>query len=281
MVPEDATADGEGAVGVVHGGGGEDAGAQAGDGGEDLEGGAWGVDAVDGAVGPGARLGDLLGFGEGEARGEIVEIVIGQAGEREDFAGVDVDGDGGADEVEQALLGGLLEVDVDRECEVLALDGEAFLEGGIDAIACGVDAEDGAAGLALEDVVELALDAVLADGALHLEGGEVAAGQVRCFEIDGRADEAEHVRGGGFVGIRAGAGCVHLERGADGEVLDEVGVLLGGQVVDERVGEQHLAAEVPHEVGGIDASGAADGAVDLVEVALDDGRAGDALHLPG
>jgi hypothetical protein len=192
---------------------GDGALAEAGERGDELEGGAGRVEALDGAVEPGAARFD---FGErraGDHRRGVVEVVVGFAGEGEDLAGADIEGDGGAGVFGDVdgFFGGDLEVDIERGGDALALDGEAFLERGIDAVAGGIDAEDGAAGLALEFAVEGRFEAGFADAALHLEGGEVFAGDVFVVDVGVDADVAERVGGGGAVGVVAGAGRVDLK----------------------------------------------------------------------
>jgi len=61
--------------------------------------------------------------------------------------------------VADGLLGGELEVDIEGSGEVFALSGEAGLDGlGVtDAVAEGIDAEDGAAGFTLKQRVEFVL----------------------------------------------------------------------------------------------------------------------------
>ncbi len=62
-------------------------------------------------------------------------------------------------------------------------------------------------------------------------------------------------------------------------MLDEARVFLGFQVVEEDVRQEKFLAEVLVEVVGLEFFVTAEDAVHLVEVALDDGEAGDALHL--
>ena len=254
--------------------GGDGSAAEAGDGGEDFVGGAGRVETAEGAVEL-AAFGLDPGVGGGaDARGKLREIVVGFADHRQDFAGGNVEGDGGADLVADGLFGGELEVDVEGTDKVFALDGEAFFEGRVDFVAGGIDAEDGAAGFALQLVVEGFLKAVFADGAGHFEGGEVFAGEVVGGDVVVDPDIPEGVGGGGAEGVGTGARGVNLEGGAHREALDQAGVFLAGEVVDQGVGEEELVAEVAGEGLGVDLFGAVQDFVHLVEVVLDDADAG-------
>ena len=145
------------------------AAAQAGDGGEDLECGPGRVGAADGLVEQGVAVDDVLPRLLADVGRRVAEVVVGLVCEHEHLAGADVERDGGADAVADGLLGDLLEVDVEGCHQVLALHGQAFFEGRVDFVASGIDAEDRAAGLALELGIEDLLQPVAAEGALILK----------------------------------------------------------------------------------------------------------------
>ena len=113
------------------------AAAQAGDGGEDLEGRTRGVGALDGAGVPRTLLVDLGGLGGAEARGEVVEVVVGFAGEHQHLARRDIQRHGGARHlgISYFFLRGQLQVDVEAGGEIFALHRQAALERRVDFVA--------------------------------------------------------------------------------------------------------------------------------------------------
>ncbi len=94
----------------------------------------------------------------------------------------------------------------------MAVDGLAFGERRVDAVAGGIDAVDRAAGLALKLGVELGFKAFAAEGAFHLEGGEVGAGEVvGGLDVVVASDVADGLGGDGAERIGTDAGGVNLE----------------------------------------------------------------------
>jgi len=131
---------------------------------------------------------------------------------------------------------------------------QALFDRQVDLVAGGVDAVDGATGLALELVVVEFFQAGAAGVALHLEGEQVLAGKSSTSGVGGDARRSEGVRGGGVVGIVTRAGRVDLERGGDGQALDEPRIFLRSQVVEEDVGQEQGLVDVAVELGGADFS---------------------------
>jgi len=96
---------------------------------------------------------DVLGGGRAQPGRKDIEIVVGLAGEGEHFAGAHVEGDRGPLErleLGDRLLGGLLQVEIQADLQWRTLARGAFAQRRIDAEAGGIDAEDRAAGVALE-----------------------------------------------------------------------------------------------------------------------------------
>jgi hypothetical protein len=183
---------------------------------------------------------------------------------------------GGADLIADDLLGGELEIDVEGADEIFSLHGEAAVERRVNFVAEGIDAVDGAAGFALEVVVEGFFETIFADGALHLKCREVFAGEVFGGDIIVDADVAEGVGGGGAKRVVARAGGVDLDGRADGETFDEARVFALGEIVQQRVRKEQLVAEVTSERGGIHFFGALEDLVNVVEIALHNADAGHA-----
>jgi hypothetical protein len=142
-----------------------------------------------------------------------------------------------------------------------------------------VDPQDRVAGLSLERRVELLLEAVPADGALHLEGRQALPGELLDVLVLVHADVAEDMRRRVAVGVGARVRGVHLKGRVDRKALDQLRKLLGFQVVDERVGQEELALQVALEGRRVDAPRAPGDPVHLVHVLLDDAHVREALDL--
>ncbi len=174
-----------------------------------------------------------------------------------------------------------MQVDIEAGGKVVSLDGHAPLNGRIDFEAGIIDAVDGAAGLTLELVVEVRLEAVTAHRAFHAEGFQLFTGEVTKIDILVDADETKRVRGGRIVWIIARGRGVNLQGRLDRQLLEEARVFLGLEIVDEHVWQQGRIGEVAHEVVCIHPVLAAEDLVDLVQVGLDDGDLGDLFELAG
>ena len=83
------------------------------------------------------------------------------------------------------------------------------------------------------------------------EGQEIVAGEILGHRVVVDAGVAEHVGGGGSERIVARARGVDLERGIDGQALDEARVFVGRQVVEEDEGQEQRLVEVPVDVAGV------------------------------
>jgi hypothetical protein len=215
----------------------------------------------------------------GEPGHKAVEIIVGLGHEREHFAGADIEGDGGAGAAFHRRLGGLLQVDVEAGDDAFALHGQALLNRQIHLVARRVHEIDGTAGLALQLVVKYFFQAGAAGGTLHLEGQQVLARKILHLGVVVHAGVAQRLGGGVVVGVVAAAGGINLQGRADREALEQPGVFLGREVVEQHVGQEQGLVDVAVEVGGADALAAVEDEVDLVEVALGHGGAGDALQL--
>ena len=257
------------------------AAAQAGDGSDDLEGGAGRILTLDGAVEPAPGFFDGLGRIGREARHEIVEVVVGLGNEHEHLAGPDIKGHGGAGAFLHGGFRGLLQLDVEAGGDVAALHGQALFLRQVDLVAGGIHQVDSPAALALQLLVENLLQPAAANRALHLEGRQVLAGEVLDLGVAVDAGVAERVGGGGFEGIVTCAGSVDLQGRVDRQALDEARVFLGGEIVEQHKRQQQRLVDVPLEIGGADGLVAVKDEVDLVEIALGDGGAGNPGQLFG
>ena len=158
--------------------------------------------------------------------GELVGVE-GRAGdEGEDFAGVRVEGDHGADLAGHGLFGGHLDVEVDGEFEVFAGDGEGLAEVA-ELFAVRVDDDvAGAVGAAEESVVGL-LDAGSSDDVAGVVEG--VAGVVE-HGFGDFTDVADEVGGEAVAGVEAALLVAGFELGEFVAVGGEEGLLVGGDV---------------------------------------------------
>jgi len=184
---------------------------QGGDAGEDLEGRAGRIEGPDGLVAPGLAGLDVVAGRLAEAWGKTGQVVVGLAGHDEHLASFHVERHRRADAVAERLLGRLLEIDVERGGQALAMHRHPALDRLAHLVAGRIDAENTRARLALHKGIEAFLEAIAADGALHLEGGEVLAGKILRLEVIIHPDVAQGMRGGGMIGIVARAGGINLQ----------------------------------------------------------------------
>ena len=158
---------------------------------DDLEGAAGGELGLDSLVEQRmvGVIEDLVPVVLGEANGELVGVEGGPGGHGENFAGVGVHGDDGADFAFEGLFGGHLDVEVDGETKVFAGDGE-FLAEVAEFFAVAVDDDVAAAVGAAEDGVVGRLDAGSADDvAGRVEGVAVVVGEHLLGDLADVADE--------------------------------------------------------------------------------------------
>ena len=137
-----------------------------------------------------------------DAAGELIRVVGGQAGERQDFARARVQDDGSpvVAEMGEALLGRPLDVGVDRQLDASSLD-RLLPACRPHFAAAAVDDDEAVAVLAHEQPVVLLLDAGLPHHRSGLGAGVLGPRQIG---FAGLADVAEEVRPHLALGILAG-----------------------------------------------------------------------------
>lgn len=215
------------------------------------------MDHGDGGVPADAGVGDALAVGEG---GEVVhllgaldEVALDHDGGDGGLAGGDLGGDvGGDDGLAAVVLAAVRVAAIDHEIGIEA-GGDEFLLG----VAHGVGVVVGAGGAAAQDDVAGVVAGGLDDGGIAglgdgqkmvgLAGGldgvegdlDIPPGAV--FEPDG------HAEAGGELAMDLALGGA----GADGSPGDEVGVVLGGDGIEELIAGRHAAGgEVEEELAG-------------------------------
>ena len=145
---------------------------EAGEGHDDFEGGTGGELRLDGLIHE-----RVLGIGEvfvpgiaADADGELIGIENGTADEREDFAGVGIDGDHGAIAVAQGIFRSALDIEIDGEADALAGLGRLGAETA-DFAAMAVDDDVFRAVFSAEDAVVGSFNAGAADNVAGLIHG--------------------------------------------------------------------------------------------------------------
>ena len=179
---------------------------QAGDGGDELEGGTRRVEAADGAVEQGAAIHDILPRVAADVGREVIQVVVGLGEQGQHLPGLRVQRDDGALGVvalAHRVGRGQLQIDVEAGDQILPLPGHAPPLDGRAAEPRGVDPVDRAAGFALQQRIVAQLQPGPAGGAHEGVGLEILARHVLQIDLVAGADVAEHLRGGGSVGVVA------------------------------------------------------------------------------
>src|SRR5690625_1572230 len=232
---------------------------------------AWRINALRGPVEPSAFFFDLLKNRSWNKRAQVVEIVIGFARERQDFAGLNIEHGKSAGSDADRSFRDLLKIDIDARDEIFAFDRQMALHRFAVAETARIDDPDFASGFSVKVIVKKMFQSGSSDAAGKIESHQIFSGQIGCRKLIGRGNITDEMGSRGIVRIIAGIGGMKLDLGVDRNLLENLGKRFLVEIGQQRKRKQKAAMVMLVEFQRIDLMIFTDRLIDLVEIALNDG----------